>query len=168
MVTPKILKQTPSMFICSGIGRRFRKAQETDAADGLDSVIETFAYALAMILLERLGSLVGPWGPMDTRIEMRSLQGADLSQCGDHPLGQHIFGVCSGPQSPQQLAQLATSRTPFMQRLSDRLRRWAEAQASNDLQGVTIVISCDRDPGRAHRTCMQRVRNNVGMDMYGV
>ena len=37
-----------------------------------------------------------------------------------------------------------------MQRLSDRLRRWAEAQATNpDLQGVTIVISCDRDPGRA-------------------
>lgn len=159
------------MFICSGIGRRFRKAQETDAADGLESVIETFAYALATILLERLrslGSLVGPWGPMDTRIETRSLQGADLSQCGDHPLGQHIFGVCSGPQSHQQLAQLATSRTPFMQRLSDRLRRWAEAQASNDLQGVTIVISCDRDPGRAHRTCMQRVRNNVGMDRYGV
>lgn len=52
------------MFISSGIGRRFRKAQETDAADGLDSVIETFAYALATILLERLGSLVGPWGPM--------------------------------------------------------------------------------------------------------
>ena len=57
-----------------------------------------------------------------------------------------------------------------MQRLSDRLRTWAEAQAQRvqrettgkpgspgdlpghqannpDFRGVTIVISCDRDPG---------------------
>eukprot|EP00913_Durusdinium_trenchii_P030671 g28725.t1 len=34
-----------------------------------------------------------------------------------------------------------------MLRLSERLRSWAEAQAANpDLKGVTIVISCDRDP----------------------
>lgn len=62
------------------------------------------------------------------------------------------------------------ARTPFMQRLSDRLRTWAEAQANGfngkvhgvngwrrvapghqannpDFRGVTIVISCDRDPG---------------------
>ncbi|CAJ1336159.1 unnamed protein product [Effrenium voratum] len=54
-----------------------------------------------------------------------------------------------------------TPGTPFMQRLSDRLRRWAQEQAANpDLQGVTIVISCDRDPGEGEHKIMEVIRNH--------
>lgn len=54
-----------------------------------------------------------------------------------------------------------TPGTPFMQRLSDRLRTWAEAQANNpDFRGVTIVISCDRDPGEGEHKIMNVIRNH--------
>lgn len=106
IVSPKVLLYialdgvAPRAKMNQQRSRRFRKAQETDAADGLESVIETFD------------------------------------------------------------RNAITPGTPFMQRLSDRLRRWAEAQASNDLQGVTIVISCDRDPGEGEHKIMNVIRNH--------
>ncbi|CAE7793557.1 XRN2, partial [Symbiodinium sp. CCMP2456] len=54
-----------------------------------------------------------------------------------------------------------TPGTPFMQRLSDRLRHWAASQAAvPDLQGLSIVISCDRDPGEGEHKIMEVIRNH--------
>ncbi|CAE7726055.1 XRN2 [Symbiodinium sp. CCMP2592] len=54
-----------------------------------------------------------------------------------------------------------TPGTPFMQRLSDRLRHWAASQvAVPDLQGLSIVISCDRDPGEGEHKIMEVIRNH--------
>ncbi|CAK8990402.1 unnamed protein product [Durusdinium trenchii] len=81
--------------------RRFRKAQETDAEDGLTEAVELFD------------------------------------------------------------RNAITPGTPFMLRLSERLRSWAEAQAANpDLKGVTIVISCDRDPGEGEHKIMNVIRSH--------
>eukprot|EP00930_Biecheleria_cincta_P105722 TRINITY_DN9864_c0_g1_i2.p1 TRINITY_DN9864_c0_g1~~TRINITY_DN9864_c0_g1_i2.p1 ORF type:complete len:911 (-),score=145.76 TRINITY_DN9864_c0_g1_i2:119-2812(-) len=52
-----------------------------------------------------------------------------------------------------------TPGTPFMVRLGNRLRSWAQAQSSN-LQGVTIVISCDRDPGEGEHKIMDVIRRH--------
>lgn len=52
-----------------------------------------------------------------------------------------------------------TPGTDFMDRLSRRLQDWAEAQASTpQLQGVTVVISDDRDPGEGEHKIMEVVR----------
>ncbi|CAE7233734.1 RAT1, partial [Symbiodinium necroappetens] len=54
-----------------------------------------------------------------------------------------------------------TPGTPFMQRLSDRLRLWAAYQAAvPDLQGLSIVISCDRDPGEGEHKIMEVIRSH--------
>ncbi|CAE7200302.1 xrn-2 [Symbiodinium pilosum] len=54
-----------------------------------------------------------------------------------------------------------TPGTPFMQRLSDRLRSWAATQAAApDLQGLSIVISCDRDPGEGEHKIMDVIRHH--------
>ncbi|CAE7569800.1 RAT1 [Symbiodinium natans] len=54
-----------------------------------------------------------------------------------------------------------TPGTPFMQRLSNRLRSWAATQAAvPDLQGLSIVISCDLDPGEGEHKIMEVIRNH--------
>eukprot|EP00929_Paragymnodinium_shiwhaense_P007605 TRINITY_DN111512_c0_g1_i1.p1 TRINITY_DN111512_c0_g1~~TRINITY_DN111512_c0_g1_i1.p1 ORF type:complete len:801 (-),score=140.51 TRINITY_DN111512_c0_g1_i1:316-2718(-) len=52
-----------------------------------------------------------------------------------------------------------TPGTPFMLRLTARLEKWAEANASCEhLSGVTIVVSGDRHPGEGEHKIMEVIR----------
>jgi len=54
-----------------------------------------------------------------------------------------------------------TPGTPFMVRLGERLRNWAKVNASRpELCGVTVVISCDREPGEGEHKIMDVIRRH--------